>query len=157
MQDAMTGGAATTQPVLAGFWWRVLAALIDGLVLMIPGMILQTVVVMIFGAPTVDENGVVTGGGMSTLVNAVLGIAMYWIYFAKLESSEWQATVGKKVLGLFVTDEAGQRLDFTRASIRYFSKILSSLILCIGYIMVAFTAKKQGLHDMIAKTLVYKR
>jgi uncharacterized RDD family membrane protein YckC len=86
-------------------------------------------------------------GGMS---------ALSWIYFAGLESSSIQATVGKKLLGLKVTTISGKRIGFLRASVRYFGKILSRLIFMIGFLMIPFTKKKQGLHDMIAQTLVLK-
>lgn len=73
-----------------------------------------------------------------------------------MESSSWQGTLGKKALGLRVTDLEGNRVGFGRATGRYFAKIVSGLILFIGYIMVGFTAKKQGLHDMMVATLVYR-
>ena len=78
------------------------------------------------------------------------------LYFALLESSERGATVGKMAMGLRVVTSDGQRLSFMNATGRYFAKILSFLILCIGFIMVAFTDKKRGLHDIIAGTLVIK-
>jgi uncharacterized RDD family membrane protein YckC len=86
----------------------------------------------------------------------LVGILITWLYFTISESSPWQATLGKKLLGLKVADEAGNRIGFGKANGRYWSKILSALILCIGFIMVAFTEKKQGLHDKIAGTLVFK-
>lgn len=79
-----------------------------------------------------------------------------WLYYSILESSTKQGTLGKVVLGLKVVDYNNQRISFTRATGRYFSKFISAAILMIGFIMVAFTAKKQGLHDMIAGTLVIK-
>ena len=79
-----------------------------------------------------------------------------WLYSAVLESSTWQATVGKKAMSLVVTDSAGQRIGFGRATGRYFGKFISSLILGIGFLMVGWTRRKQGLHDMMASTLVYK-
>jgi len=78
-----------------------------------------------------------------------------WFYFAGLESMAG-ATLGKMVLGLSVTDEQGNNISFLRATGRYFAKIISALILCIGYIMVAWDGRKQGLHDKIAGTLVVK-
>ena len=87
----------------------------------------------------------------------VIMLVASWVYFAGLESSAWQATVGKKMLGMQVTDTSGERIDFIKATIRYFAKILSSFILMIGFIMVAFTEKKQGLHDFIAGTVVLKQ
>jgi len=89
-------------------------------------------------------------------VGNLLGLLIGWLYFAILESSPWQATLGKKALGLVVTDQLGQRIGFGRATGRYFAKILSALILLIGFIMVAFTERKQGLHDLIAGTFVVR-
>jgi len=71
-----------------------------------------------------------------------------------MESSDKQATMGKMALGIIVTDLEGNRVSFGRATGRYFAKILSALILLIGYMMTGFTQKKQALHDMIAGTLV---
>ena len=75
---------------------------------------------------------------------------------SSMESSRRQATLGKMALGIRVTDLDGRRVSFARASGRWFGKILSSLIFGIGYLMVAFTEKKQGLHDMIAGTRVMR-
>jgi uncharacterized RDD family membrane protein YckC len=80
-----------------------------------------------------------------------------WLYFTLLEASPWQATVGKVALGIRVTDLAGARIGWGRANARYFGKILSSLILGIGYLMAAFTERKQALHDMVAATLVVRK
>jgi uncharacterized RDD family membrane protein YckC len=82
--------------------------------------------------------------------------ALTWLYFAFLESSVWQATVGKKLLRLKVVGSGGQRISFLRASARYFSKFLSRALLMIGFLMVFFTKKKQGLHDKIASTFVIR-
>ena len=79
-----------------------------------------------------------------------------WLYEASLESSSRQATLGKMALGLKVTDEYGNRISFARASARFFSKILSRMLLMVGYIMAGFTARKQALHDMLAGTLVVR-
>jgi uncharacterized RDD family membrane protein YckC len=85
-----------------------------------------------------------------------LAFLVQWLYEALLTSSTWQATVGKRVLNLKVTDEKGSRISFERATGRFFAKIISGLIMYIGFIMIAFTPRKQGLHDMIAGTLVMK-
>jgi len=87
----------------------------------------------------------------------LIGTLVAWLYHAVLESSEWQATAGKKALGLKVTDLEGARVSFTRASGRHFAKIISGLIpLGIGYIMAGFTARKQAIHDMLAGCLVLR-
>jgi uncharacterized RDD family membrane protein YckC len=74
-----------------------------------------------------------------------------------MESSSWQATLGKKAVGIVVTDLDGNRISFARAFGRYFAKLISLITLCIGYMMAGFTEKKQCLHDMICGTLVVKR
>jgi uncharacterized RDD family membrane protein YckC len=88
---------------------------------------------------------------------AIISAIMQWLYFSLMESSVWQATLGKKALGLTVTDLEGRRIGFGRATGRYFAKILSSLTLFIGYMMAGFTEKKQALHDIIAGTLVLRK
>jgi uncharacterized RDD family membrane protein YckC len=79
-----------------------------------------------------------------------------WLYFALQESSSAQATVGKRVLGLKVINLEGNRIGFGQASGRFFGKILSGMILCVGYMMAGFTERKQALHDMVAGTLVVR-
>ena len=79
------------------------------------------------------------------------------IYFAFMESSARQATLGKQALGIIVTDLNGNRIYFGKATARYFGKFISGLILGIGYIMAGFTEKKQALHDMMARCLVVKK
>ena len=101
--------------------------------------------------------GLVAGddGGSLALLQ-LIATAGGFLYFALMESSTNQATVGKMALGIKVTDLEGNRISFGRALGRTFAKILSGLIIFIGYIIAAFTEKKQALHDMIAGTLVVK-
>jgi Tfp pilus assembly major pilin PilA len=94
-----------------------------------------------------------TGGA---ILNAIVVLGG-WLYYAAMESSSAQATLGKLALGVKVTDLTGNRIGFGRATGRYFAKIISGLALGIGYVMVAFTQRRQGLHDMIAGTLVVRR
>lgn len=96
-----------------------------------------------------------TTGGSAKSIDIPFLIAS-WLYYALMESSHKQATIGKIVLGISVTDLSGNRISFGRATGRYFAKIISGVLLSIGYIMAAFTAKKQTLHDIIASTLVIK-
>ena len=79
-----------------------------------------------------------------------------WVYFAVMESSGFQATVGKLAMRIKVTDEKGARLTFLRATVRHWAKWLSSVILCIGFLMAGFTKKKQAWHDIIASCLVVR-
>jgi uncharacterized RDD family membrane protein YckC len=95
-------------------------------------------------------------------IHAMIGLALLrlmlnWLYFSLLESSAWQATLGKKALGLEVTDLDGNRISFGRATGRFFAKFISSIILGVGYIMAGFTEKKQALHDILAGTLVIRK
>ena len=103
------------------------------------------------GADQNPDSSIVTNGASN-----VISILIGWLYHSLLESSSWQGTVGKKVLGLTVTDLNGHRISFGRATGRYFGQILSAMICFVGFIMVAFTERKQGLHDMMAGTLVLK-
>lgn len=79
------------------------------------------------------------------------------VYYAWMESSAWQGTLGKLALGIRVTDPAGGRLSFGRALGRYFAKFISNVTFGIGYLTIVFTERKQGLHDMIATTVVVQR
>ena len=128
----------------AGFWRRFAAWLIDYILV----SVVTTIAVLVLGAIG-DDAGLAIG-----YVLAVVGGLAYYAWF---ESSANQATVGKMALGIQVTDLNGNRISFGRALGRTLAKILSGLILLIGYIMAAFTEKKQGLHDMIAGTLVVKK
>jgi uncharacterized RDD family membrane protein YckC len=133
-----------------GFWVRVVAAFIDGLIL--------TVVSGAFGA-AVGAAVAASGNEIGTGVTAFIQIVSFLIglgYNAGLESSEKQATLGKMAMGLKVVDLRSHRISFPRALGRFFGKYLSAIILGIGFLMVAFTQKKQGLHDMLAGTLVVK-
>ena len=84
----------------------------------------------------------------------MLTIGASWLYEAFMLSSSYQATLGKMIFGMKVTDLYGNRVSFARATGRHFAKWLSGMILFIGYIMAGFTERKQGLHDMLAGTLV---
>lgn len=140
----------------AGFWYRVLAALIDTILCQVVVFIIAFIVALGVTLPMAETS---TGSELEAIgggVGFLVGIVIQWLWFTIPESSNWQGSPGKKLLGLKVTDEQGRRIGFGRANARYWSKILSAIILCIGFLMVAFTEKKQGLHDKIAETLVIK-
>ena len=143
--NAQSAGA--TQVAYGGFWIRLVAYIIDA--------ILLTLVVGGLGSIlgfNLMETDLERQEPLFNLLSFVIG----WLYFALMESSERGATVGKMALGLRVVTSNGQRLSFMNATGRYFAKILSAIILGIGFLMIAFTDKKRGLHDMIASTLVIK-
>ncbi|MCI1695779.1 RDD family protein [Aneurinibacillus aneurinilyticus] len=142
----------------AGFWKRFLAAFIDGLIVGIPIYIVIIPLSFIFGAAIYSDpyandetaNGIVA---LFQIVVFIFASIVSWLYFALMESSKKQATLGKRALGIKVTTIDGERISFGKATGRYFGKILSSIFL-IGYIMAGLTGKKQGLHDIMAGCLV---
>ncbi len=141
-----------TTPQYAGFWIRVLAYIIDSILLAVVSCPLALGLGALEAASNIDPNSPALAFG-NLGVNAV-SIAAGWLYFGLMESSSWQASVGKRLVGIKVSDLAGNRLTFGRATGRYFGKVLSGMICGIGFIMVAFSEQKQGLHDLIASTLV---
>lgn len=153
-----------TQPLgYAGFWLRFVAWIIDFIVLWIISTLITFPIVaasglrnMIFNHPPQSPEELFAFMGMFSKI-IILGIVIKWLYYALLESSAWQATIGKKTLGLEVTDMSGRRISFARATGRYFGKIISAIIIFIGFIMAGFTAQKQALHDMMAGCLVMRK
>lgn len=130
----------------AGFWKRFAAAFIDGIMTAVLGFIAGAILGLI---------GI--SGQSGVMAQQIAGLIIGWIYFASFESSAKQATPGKMALGIEVTDINGEPVGFLRATGRHFGKFVSALIFCIGFIMVAFTQKKQGLHDMMAGCLVVSK
>jgi uncharacterized RDD family membrane protein YckC len=154
---------APRQVAYAGFWLRFVAFIIDAIVLgfvgwivTIPFMASMDLRSILMGHPPTSPEELIPLMGMLFKV-ILIRMILQWLYYALMESSAWQATLGKKALGLEVTDLQGNRIGFGRASGRFFGKILSALILWIGFIMVGFTEKKQGLHDILAGTLVIRK
>ena len=139
----------------AGFWKRFAAFVIDVFILYIGNFFIG----FIFGIPYDVLTGKAEFAGFTEdyIFSFVLSLLLVWIYQAVMESSVKQATLGKMALGIIVTDLSGNRVSFGKASGRHFGQILSVLILGIGFLMVAFTAKKQGLHDIIAGCLVVNK
>lgn len=145
-----------TPTAYAGFWNRFAAVFIDVLILLIPqalfGYLVGTAFLNRMASPDPVQNYL----GFEIWSRGI-GLGIAWLYFALLESSKYQATIGKMALGLVVTDLAGNPISFGRASGRFFGKLLSSVIFGFGYLMVGFTARKQALHDIMAKCLILKK
>jgi uncharacterized RDD family membrane protein YckC len=169
--------AATAAPVAyaqgsvqyAGFWLRVVAYLIDSVVMGVAFMALFIPFAIMTGLTAVLGNihpgedprdvGAVLGGtfflGLFTVV--CLAFLGGWLYHAKMESSSWQATLGKKALKLRVTDLYGAPVTFARASGRHFAKLITGLIpLGVGFMLAGLTDRRQALHDMIASCVVLR-
>ena len=136
---------ATQVIVYAGFWQRFVAVLIDSSVISFAGAIIIAIIFFVSHS-----------GASQSFIPLVVG-CIGLLYQALLESSSWQGTIGKKLIGLVVTDINGNRISFLRALGRNLAKFVSYIILLIGFIMAAFTKKKQALHDMMAGTLVVKK
>lgn len=142
---ASASGTAVADSSYGGFWIRLAAYIIDVIIVGIPIAILR------FALKPSDPSS-----GHPILV-FVLTIVIEVAYFAGFWSSEFQATLGQKICGLRVVSATDfGKISFGRATGRFFAMILSGLILCIGFLMIAFTERKQGLHDMIAGTYVIK-
>jgi len=152
----------------AGFWLRFVAYIIDGVVSGLAFLILLIPLFVLTGAGAALSK-IGSGEDIDNAVAAVLSIGFLfgffgiiflvsWLYYALSESSSWQATLGKKMLNLKVTDMTGQPISFGRASGRFFAKIITNMIpLMIGFIIAGFTEKKQAIHDMIASCLVLRK
>jgi len=133
-----------------GFWWRFLAHLIDTIVMYVVGFAIGFMVGLVMGLSDIREPGLLRGFG------GLMGFVAGWLYYALLESGPRQATVGKMACGMIVTDLNGQRVSFGRATGRYFGMIVSTLTFFIGFMMCAWTSRKQCLHDMMAGCLLFK-
>jgi uncharacterized RDD family membrane protein YckC len=159
------------QPIVqyAGFWLRVVAYLIDSVVMGVAFMALFIPFAILTGLTAVLGNihpgedprdvGAVLGGTFFLGLFTVVSLAFLggWLYHAKMESSSWQATLGKKALNLRVTDLYGARISFARASGRHFAKLITGLIpLGVGFMLAGLTERRQALHDMIAGCLVLR-
>jgi uncharacterized RDD family membrane protein YckC len=162
----MAGVSTAGANVYAGFWLRFVAAIIDGLVLGIPlGIIAFLLIASAIPllTHTQDPMTVIMTILPRILFLVVIYLVASWLYWGLMESSSWQATLGKKALGLRVTDLAGSRPTFGRASGRFFAgrgisfvPSIGGLYFLIDCIMAGFTERKQALHDMIASCLVVR-
>jgi uncharacterized RDD family membrane protein YckC len=137
---------ARSDVAYAGFWRRVLALLVDS--------------IFLFGIQFVLAAGVViiAPGDLHALLNvAPVSVAIAWAYAVLLESSPARGTLGKIALNLYVGDQYGDPITFRRALLRNVLKIVSWLPLGFGFVLAAFTPRKQALHDLMAGTLVLRR
>jgi uncharacterized RDD family membrane protein YckC len=130
--------------VYGGFWIRFAAKFVDGIVLGVANQLLALVL-----APVLGESYYY---GLGTLISVALGAAYTTFLLGK-----YGATLGKMAFGLKVVTADGGKVSYGRACGRHFAEIISSLILCIGYIMAAFDEQKRTLHDRICNTRVIKK
>lgn len=149
----------------AGFWKRLAALMIDGVLLLV---VLYAIVVPLLVLLGVGVGGLASAfepgtadalSGGPLLAVLLLGIyvlpfVMRWAYFSLFTASSWQATPGKRAVGIKVVDLDGRRLSKTHATGRWFAAALSYLTVYVGFLMAAFTDRKQALHDLVAGTRV---
>ena len=143
--------------VYAGFWRRFVAYLIDGAILTFVTFIIMTIPVLVAPLLWKDPTEQTFMPEVFALATEIIIFVMWWLYFTLLESSLKKATFGKMALRIIVTDLNGNQISFGKANVRYWGKIVSTIILLIGFIMVGFTKKKQALHDIMAGTLVLRK
>lgn len=153
-----SGGAQSANADYAGFWKRVVASIIDSVLLVIGSVVCGGMAGAAFGLVVGISGGdikliEVAGAAMG----AILGLFLNWLYFTLFESSSKQATPGKMAIGILVTDLQGNPISFGQANGRYWGKIVSSIPLGLGFVMAGVTAKKQALHDKLAGTLVIRK
>jgi uncharacterized RDD family membrane protein YckC len=165
------GHEARDERMFAGFWIRAGAHLIDSFILTLPFLVWMMFLTKFLGIdpesidseslladPFSTSNREMTEDMLRLQAWMYGGLAiMEWLYRAGCESSPWQSTVGKRALGLFVTDNQGYRLSFLRASGRHWAKLFSQLPMNLGFFIIAVSKNKQGFHDMLASTYVLHR
>ncbi len=146
-----------SEPVYAGFWRRLVAAVLDQVILTVGrafvygALALITYATIHFAEIREYQIPIFTVLGACLFL---LDIWLTWIYFALLESSYYQGTPGKLALGIRVWHKDKRALTFEEATVRYFAKILSRMTLLIGYILCAFSSRKQALHDFVARSVL---
>jgi uncharacterized RDD family membrane protein YckC len=141
----------------AGFWLRAVAFAVDTILLsVVLGSLASAYPDKFMVLPMPNDTSILALPHLTGLGFGVMFVVM-WAYYAFFESSQWQATPGKRVLRLYVTDTEGRRITFWRASLRYFCRKISEITFLVGYFIAGFTEKKQALHDILANTLVMRR
>ena len=124
----------SNKQIYAGFWQRFMAGIIDIIIL----IVIEVILIFI------------------PIIGWVLSFFVTWLYFAIQHSSTKQATFGMRALDIKITNEKHGKIGFWRASGNFYLTVFSSLILLIGFFMIAFTSRKQGLHNLISRTLCIK-
>lgn len=156
-----SAGVDLSHYAYAGFWERFAALLVDFLIIVVAWFVVLIPLNIAIGVGQLilwPMSSFVVGMDPDLILLCDLKMQILtWLYFAFMESSSLQATLGKKFMGLKVMTEDGKRVSFWRATGRYFGKIVSAAIWMLGFIMAAFTAKKQALHDLMAGTVVMKK
>ena len=144
----------------AGFWIRWVALIVDNFIVSVAMFIFIFAMVSIWGLSGLAKDVSSVFGVLSKVIGfgipfvILLSFLIPWIYFIVMTNKKG-ATLGKKILGLKVVSETGEKLSLGKIILREtIGKFVSGLIFSIGFLMAAFTEKKQGLHDKMAGSLV---
>jgi uncharacterized RDD family membrane protein YckC len=155
--------ALPATPIYSGFWRRFWSYVLDRFVLGVAftPVFFFSILPMLTASErnwtdTDLPESVMTGYLGTILLAVFLGALASWLYYALMQSSRKQATLGQMALGIRVTDLEGRRITFARGTGRYFATVITGLTLGIGYLIMLFTDRKQTLHDLIAGTLVVR-
>jgi uncharacterized RDD family membrane protein YckC len=147
-------------PQYAGFWRRLWAFLIDHAIVLLPliGTLYGVGLVEVLSSddPVAAASHYLDEAAKISIGFKPFYLGVLWLYYTLLESSAHQATFGKRLLHIKVTTLAGGRVGFWRALGRQLGKVVSTAIIGIGFILAALTARKQALHDVLARCLVVR-
>lgn len=146
-----TQTVSTSEVKYAGFWIRFVAAMVDGIILSIATNLFTVLIVLALGISNIDNPAVM-------IFTGIISFIAPFVYHILMVYKNEGSTLGKMMVGIKVISSSPEQLSLGNIILREtIGKIISSVILLAGYIMIAFTEKKQGLHDMIAKTVVVYR
>ena len=120
--------------IYAGFWQRFLAGIIDSIIL----IVIEVILIFI------------------PIIGWILSLFVTWLYFGIQHSSTKQATFGMRALDIKITNENHGKIGFWRATGNFYLTVISALVVFIGFLMIAFTSRKQGFHNLISRTLCIK-
>lgn len=143
--------------IYAGFWKRFAAWVLDFIIVTICSTFMGFMTGILFGVLGLINLESPSADLQLQFLGWLVTFLFAWSYYVSMEASEHQGTLGKMAMNIKVTDENGDRITSKRATGRFFGKILSRLTLGLGYLMIAFTDKKQGMHDLLAKCLVVNK
>ncbi len=147
-QASAPGVSHWPRQAFGGFWRRLGASLVDGLILYFPTAIAK----VLLGLPLLSPS---TGSDSGMALGVSLGsLLLTWLYSALMESSAAQGTLGQQLLGMRVMDMQARRITFARASGRYFGQFLSLLMGGVGYLFNLWTSRRQTVHDLLAGCVV---
>jgi len=144
------------RPAFAGFWLRAAACAIDTILIVGIFILVASFFPSTFEKLLPPASASITDMPQPAPFLIILLVGLGTLYYTIFESSSWQATPGKRILKLYVTDLNGQRITFRRALIRNLARQISGIFF-VGYVITGFTENKQALHDIISSCLVLRR